>query len=115
VRGGGAADWNWTRRLNSYGVNLLTRLTLGLRVHDASTGYRCFRRDALEAVDPRRLIGSGYAIMEELSYRAERAGHRPAEHPITFVGRRRGLSKTSLKQGIGVMAMLMRLRFGPMR
>jgi len=112
VRGGGATDWNWMRRLNSLSVNFITRFMLGLRVHDASTGYRCFRRDALAAIDPARLTGAGYSIMQELSWRGEREGFRWGEHPIIFVGRKLGSSKTSLKQGFNVLGMLLKLRFG---
>lgn len=115
VPGGGAEEWSWMRRLNSYSVNLLTRLVLGLHVRDTSTGFRCFRRDVLAEIDPRRLIGEGYSIMEELSFRAERAGFRYGEYPIIFVGRRMGSSKTSLKQGLDVLRMLVRLRFGASR
>jgi len=112
VRGGGATDWCCMRRLNSYAVNLLTRLILGLRVRDASTGFRCFRRDVLERVEPVTMTGRGYSIMEELSYRTERVGCRSGEHPIIFVGRKMGVSKTSIRQGLGVLEMLLRLRFG---
>lgn len=112
VPGGGATNWGLSRQMNSYAVNLVTRLALGLRVRDASTGYRCFRQDALACIAPGRLTGAGYSVMEELSFRAERVGLRPAEYPIRFMGRKQGASKTSLAEGLGVLAMLWRLRFG---
>ena len=110
VRGGGATDWSWMRRLNSYAANALTRSTLGLRVHDASSGYRCFRRDALARIEPASLTAEGFSIMEELSYRVERVGLRWAEHPIVFEGRQKGESKISPLQVLDVVAMLVRLR-----
>ena len=110
VRGGGASDWGWRRRINSYAANALTRAVLGLRVRDASAGFRCFRRDALERINPGTLTGRGFSVMEELSYRAERAGFRWAERPIVFRGRREGKSKMSLRQTLDVLGMLWRLR-----
>lgn len=110
TRGGGATEWSWVRWLNSYAANALTRATLGLSVRDASSGYRCFRRDALERIEPASLTAEGFSIMEELSYRVERVGLRWAEHPIVFEGRRKGESKISPLQVLDVLAMLLRLR-----
>lgn len=110
VPGGAAVGFGLKRRLNSFVAIGLTRGVLGLRVRDASAGFRCFRRDALEAIEPHTLTGEGFSIMEELSYRVERAGYKWAEYPITFSPRQRGCSKVTFKQVADVLLMLAKLR-----
>jgi len=95
VPGGGTANWNLLRRALSRGGNLYTRLVLGLGVHDATAGYRAYRREVLEALDLDRVRSSGYGFQIEMSYRAARAGFSIAEVPIIFVERAAGSSKMS--------------------
>lgn len=111
VRGGAAEGFGLRRKLNSYVAIGLTRLILGLRVRDATAGFRCFRRDVLAAIEPETLTAEGFSIMEELSWRVERAGCRWVEHPIVFKPRELGQSKVTVKQVADVLAMLVKLRF----
>ena len=66
-----------------------------LAVRDCTSGYRCWRRDALAELPFDRLGSEGYAFLVEMLYVAARRGCRVAEVPITFVERRRGESKLS--------------------
>ena len=91
--GGGTANWGLVRRFVSRGGCLYAQVLLGLRVRDLTGGFKCFRREALEAIDLGALSAHGSAFQIETTFRVKRAGHRVAEVPITFVERRAGASK----------------------
>jgi dolichol-phosphate mannosyltransferase len=91
--GGGTANWGLVRRIVSRGGCLYAQVFLGLRVRDLTGGFKCFRREALEAIDLGALSAHGYAFQIEATYRVKRAGLRIVEVPITFVERRAGASK----------------------
>lgn len=95
VPGGSVVNWPWRRLLLSRGGNAYVRLLLGLRVHDATAGYRVFRRQTLEAIDLAAVRSTGYVFQTDMAYRADRSGMRVAEVPIEFVERVRGDSKMS--------------------
>ena len=91
--GGGTANWGLVRRVVSRGGCLYAQVILGLRVRDLTGGFKCFRRETLEAIDLDALSAHGYAFQIETTYRVKRAGLRIQEVPITFVERRAGASK----------------------
>jgi dolichol-phosphate mannosyltransferase len=91
--GGGTANWGLVRRIVSRGGCLYAQAILGLGVRDLTGGFKCFRRQALEAIDLGALSAHGYAFQIETTYRVKRVGMRVREVPITFVERRAGASK----------------------
>ena len=93
VKGGGVEDWSRSRRLLSRGGSAYARRILGIGVRDLTGGFKCFRREALEAVHMETVRSRGYAFQIETTYRAIRAGFRVAEVPITFRERVAGTSK----------------------
>jgi dolichol-phosphate mannosyltransferase len=95
VPGGGTVNWGIGRRLLSRGGSLYARTILGLRVRDLTGGFKCFRREVLEAIDLGSVACTGYAFQIELTYRAARRGFRVVEVPIVFADRRVGQSKMS--------------------
>lgn len=95
VPGGSVVNWPMTRRALSRGGNLYTRLLLGLPVHDATGGFRLFRRTALAAIDLEEVESVGYCFQADMAWRAVQAGLRVREVPIEFVERVRGESKMS--------------------
>lgn len=95
VPGGGTVNWGLGRRLISRGGSLYARTILGLPQRDLTGGFKCFRREVLEAIDLPSVECAGYAFQIELTYRAARRGFRIAEVPITFADRRVGHSKMS--------------------
>ena len=95
VEGGSIPSWGPLRRAISYGASLYARLWLGWHVRDATTGFKCFRREVLERIDLESVSAKGYAFQIETTYRAVRAGFRVRELPITFVDREVGGSKMS--------------------
>ena len=93
VAGGGVSDWSRLRRAISRGGSAYARLVLGLGVRDLTGGFKCFRREVLEAIDLDAVRSRGYAFQVELTYRALQFGFEVAEVPIIFRDRRVGASK----------------------
>jgi len=111
VQGGGVADWDAWRRLLSRGGCLYARAVLGLRQHDLTGGFKCFRREVLEAVDLPSVRSQGYAFQVELTFRAVRSGFRVVEVPILFSERRVGTSKMSPRIAVEAAWLVPQLRF----
>jgi len=95
VPGGSVVNWPLRRELLSRGGNLYVRLLLGVRVRDATAGFRVFRRSALEKIDLASVESTGYVFQTDLVTRCLRAGLTVREVPIEFVERVRGDSKMS--------------------
>ncbi len=95
VPGGRVVNWPLRRQLLSRGGNLYTRLLLGIGVHDATAGYRLFRRATLESLPLEQVQSYGYVFQADLAYRTLQAGLRVVEVPIRFVERTAGESKMS--------------------
>jgi dolichol-phosphate mannosyltransferase len=95
VPGGAIVNWPTRRRLLSRFANAYIRLVTGMKTRDCTSGYRCWRRDALAALPGVGVTSEGYSYLVEMLYVASRAGCRIAEVPITFVERRLGESKLS--------------------
>ena len=93
VPGGGTSDWGLLRRAISRGGSAYARLVLGLQVRDLTGGFKCFRREVLEAIDLDSIGSKGYAFQVEMTYRAIRRGFRAVEVPIVFRDRQVGSSK----------------------
>ena len=109
---GGVTVVNWplSRLILSYSANLYTRWVTGLPVHDATGGFKCFRRRALEAVRLDRVRSDGYAFQIEMSFKCWRRGMRIREIPILFVDRRAGTSKMNRRIIWEAVWMVWRLR-----
>jgi dolichol-phosphate mannosyltransferase len=88
-------NWPITRLLLSYGANIYARIVTGLPVADATGGFKCFRREVLEAIDLDRIESEGYAFQIEITLRAWKKGFRIKEIPIVFTDRDVGESKMS--------------------
>jgi dolichol-phosphate mannosyltransferase len=95
VDGGGVRNWGLARRAISAGGSAYARIVLGTSVRDLTGGFKCYRREVLEAIPLERISSKGYAFQIETTYRAARAGFRVVEVPITFVDREVGRSKMS--------------------
>jgi dolichol-phosphate mannosyltransferase len=114
VPGGGTTDWGLGRQLISRGGNIYARLILGLPVADMTGGYRCYRREALEAIDLDHIRSNGYSFQIEMAYRVHQAGLRVGEVPIVFPDRRVGASKMSKNIVFEALSNVVKLRLGLM-
>jgi dolichol-phosphate mannosyltransferase len=93
VPGGAIVNWPRRRRMLSRFANTYIRLVTRLRARDCTSGYRCWRRDALASIPIAHFTSEGYSFLVEMLYAAAAARLRFAEVPITFVERRLGESK----------------------
>jgi dolichol-phosphate mannosyltransferase len=109
VPGGGTPDWGLARRLISAGGNWFARTLLGLRTHDCTGGYRCYRRATLERVPWGEIGLQGYGFQIGAVYYVERMGGRVVEFPILFADRTVGRSKMSTDIVIEAMWFVTRL------
>jgi dolichol-phosphate mannosyltransferase len=95
IPGGAIVNWPLRRRLLSRVANIYIRTVTRLGVRDCTTGYRCWRREAMASMPLDRFFSDGYSFLTEMLFVAARRGYRIAEVPITFVERRAGESKIS--------------------
>lgn len=95
VPGGGTRNWSWLRRFISAGGNHFARAMLGLRTHDCTGGFRCYRASLLARIPWEEVQLRGYGFQVGAVYHAERLGARVREFPIIFEDRRVGQSKMS--------------------
>ncbi|HEX6713949.1 MAG TPA: polyprenol monophosphomannose synthase [Thermoleophilaceae bacterium] len=97
VAGGEVTDWGVLRRLVSRGGSWYARRILGVQIRDLTGGFKCFRREVLEALDLNSVHADGYGFQIELTYRTIQAGFRVVEIPIVFRDRRVGESKMNAR------------------
>jgi dolichol-phosphate mannosyltransferase len=109
----GRVDERWSpwRRFLSWGGNAYARLITGLRIHDATGGFRCFRRNALLSLDLDRIRSEGYAFQIEVAYACQTKGLRMGEIPIYFEDRSMGLSKMSWRIVLEAMWRVWQMRW----
>jgi dolichol-phosphate mannosyltransferase len=110
VAGGGVTDWGRVRRIVSRGGSWYARAVLGLDVRDLTGGFKCFRREVLEAIDLPTVRSRGYAFQVELTHRAVQAGFVVVELPIVFRDRELGRSKMSWRIAGEAALLVPRLR-----
>jgi dolichol-phosphate mannosyltransferase len=115
VPGGGVRNWGFHRRLLSRGASLYTRLLL-MPIHDATGGFKCFRREVLNSIDLDKIEAEGMVSFQvETTYRALRKGFRVVEVPIVFVDRTAGQSKMSRAVAFEAVARVPALRLAAWR
>ena len=90
-------NWPMSRLLLSIGANQYARVVTGLPIADSTGGFKCFRRQVLEAIELDRVRSNGYAFQIEMTFRAWKKGFRIAEIPIVFTDRVEGQSKMNRK------------------
>jgi dolichol-phosphate mannosyltransferase len=112
TRGGKDLRSSVLRKTISRISNWYARKVLGLPVLDCNSGYRCFKRKVLEAINPLSLKSTGPSIVHELLYKAYKRGFTIGEVPITFSERERGESKLTVKRLVRGWHMVLKIRLG---
>lgn len=112
INGVRVLNWPIRRLLLSYTANLYSRVMTGLKLHDATGGFKCYRRGVLEAIDLDQIRSNGYAFQIETSFKAWKKGFRIKEIPIVFLDREIGDSKMSKRIVYEAFFMLWKLRIG---
>jgi len=110
INGVRVLNWPMRRLLLSFFASIYTRLITGLPVHDATGGYKCFRRSVLEAIDLDKIRSNGYSFQIEMTFKAYAKGFKIKEIPIVFVDRVKGKSKMSRKIVREAVTMVWKLR-----
>ncbi len=95
ISGGRAENWSLVRHAISRGGSLYARMLLGLPIRDCTSGFKCFRSEALATIDLDRVASNGYGFQVEMNYLCYRQGLRLVEVPIVFPDRVAGRSKMS--------------------
>ena len=115
VPGGGVARWGAVRRAISRAGCWYAQAILRVEVRDLTGGFKCFRREVLEAIPLDEVTAAGYGFQIEMTYRALVLGFRVVEVPITFTERERGSSKMSRRivWEAAVLVPRLRRRLGP--
>lgn len=112
LNGVSVVNWPIRRLMLSYGANIYTRIVTGLRLTDCTGGFKCFRREVLEAIDLDNIKSDGYSFQIEMNFRCMEKGFRIGEVPIIFIDRHAGSSKMSKKIVREAVVMVWRLRVG---
>ncbi|HOJ37364.1 MAG TPA: polyprenol monophosphomannose synthase [Ignavibacteriales bacterium] len=110
ITGVNVINWPMKRLLLSYFANFYTRIITGMPVKDATGGFKCFRREVLEAIDLSKIKSNGYSFQIEMTFKAWVKGFRIVEIPIIFVDRVQGVSKMSKKIVHEAIFMVWKLR-----
>lgn len=106
ITGANVANWPLRRLLLSYYANKYARVVTGIKVYDTTGGFKCFRREVLEAIDLNDIHSNGYAFQIEMNFRAWRKKFKIKEIPIVFVDRHAGTSKMNksiVREAVGLV------------
>ena len=110
VAGGADRDRGLLRQMVTRLAGLYVRTSLGIRIRDVSSGYRCFRREVFEKVDLEDMFSAGPSIVLEILYKICLNGFRVKEVPIVFKDRRQGETKLDTITLMETLVMVLRLR-----
>lgn len=105
-------NWPLRRLMLSYFASMYTRWITGLDLRDCTSGFKCFHRSAIEAIDLDRVTSDGYSFQIEMNYRCMEKGLRIREVPIIFIDRHAGTSKMSRRIVREAVVMVWKLRLG---
>ncbi len=115
VTGVNVVNWPLNRVLMSYFASVYVKMITGMKIHDATAGFMCYRRHVLETINLERIKFIGYAFQIEMKYRAFAKKFRIIEVPIIFTDRTKGESKMSnaiIKEAVfGVISLRIRKFF----
>lgn len=112
LHGVSVVNWPLRRLMLSYFASVYTRTITGLRISDCTSGFKCFRREVLEAIMPEKIQSDGYSFQIEMNYRCKEKGFRIGEVPIIFIDRHAGTSKMSKKIVREAVLMVWKLKIG---
>jgi dolichol-phosphate mannosyltransferase len=104
-------NWPLSRLILSVSANIYTRIITGLPLHDATGGFKCFRREVLEALPLQLVRSDGYSFQIEMNFHVWKRGYRMVEIPIVFTDRLVGASKMSRRIVWEAAFMVWKLRF----
>jgi len=111
IKGGKDADRGISRRIITFFARQYIKTLLGVKVKDPTSGFRCFKRKVLEAIDLQNMISTGPSIVSEILYKAKQKGFSMYETPIIFEDRKKGETKLNPKTLLKTLFMVFIFRF----
>ena len=112
LNGVSVVNWPIRRLILSYCASVYTRMVTGLKLRDCTSGFKCFKREVLEAIDLNSICSDGYSFQIEMHYRCHERGFSLAEVPIIFIDRHAGTSKMSKQIVREAVFMVWKLKIG---
>jgi dolichol-phosphate mannosyltransferase len=110
INGVNVVNWPLSRLLLSYFASMYTRWVTGMKMHDCTSGFKCFHRRVLESINLDAIQSDGYSFQIEMNFRAVHRGFRICEIPIIFIDRQAGTSKMSKRIVREAILMVWRLK-----
>ncbi|HPA25342.1 MAG TPA: polyprenol monophosphomannose synthase [bacterium] len=110
IKNGKIIGWNFLRHFYSNGAMFFARLILGLKTHDVTAGFRCYKREVLEKINLDQIKSNGYAFQEEMLFHVEKNNFKIKEVPVVFQDRKVGQSKLNKKDILEFFKTILRLR-----
>lgn len=111
IPGGEIVGWNTWRYFCSKGATIFSRLILGLKSKDITSGYRAYRANVFQKIPLQHIKSNGYSFLEEMLYYVEKKGFKIKEVPIIFIDRQYGKSKLSKKEIAKFFMTILRLKY----
>ena len=111
INGINVLNWPMKRLLLSYFANVYTKIVTGMKINDATGGFKCFRIEVLKSIDLDKIKSNGYSFQIEMTFKAWKKGFRIKEIPIIFMDRQLGTSKMNKKIIHEAIFMVWKLRF----
>lgn len=115
VEGVTVVNWPLSRLILSVSANIYTRVVTGMPLHDATGGFKCFRREVLMALPLGQVKSDGYSFQIEMNFHAWKRKFRIVEMPIVFTDRLVGASKMSRRIIWEAVIMVWKLRLASLR
>jgi dolichol-phosphate mannosyltransferase len=112
ITGGKIVGWNWWRHFMSKSAMYFARWFLSLKTQDVTSGFRCYHRQVLQAINLDEITSNGYAFQEEMLYLAEKKHFSICEVPVSFYDRRHGKSKLNKLDIYEFFRVMLKLKCG---
>lgn len=93
ISGVNVVNWPLSRVLMSYMASIYVRMITGMKIMDTTAGFKCYRREVLESIQPDKIRSVGYGFQIEMKFTAWKLGYKIVEVPIIFTDRKMGASK----------------------
>ena len=111
VKGGNIIGFNFVRKLISGSAQFAASSILGLKVKDATSGYRIYKKEVLIRIEYYSILSQGYSYLIESLFLATKSGFKIGEVPIIYINRRIGSSKISSAEIFKALSTIARLTF----
>jgi dolichol-phosphate mannosyltransferase len=111
IKNGKIIGWNFYRKLMSFVGNTLAKWLCGIKINDATSGYRAYTKEAILKLDLSKISSEGYAFQVEVLFRCQKENLKIAEVPITFIDRKSGKSKLGVQEWFKFLKTCLKLLF----